>query len=52
VLACMYLAVAVALDCAAHADLEMGMIPVTIREVLRILRGTIIPPPRRDHTHR
>jgi SRSO17 transposase len=51
-LACMYLAVAVALDRAAHAGLEIGLIPVTIPEMLRMLRGTVIPPPRRDHAHR
>ena len=51
-LACMYLAVAVALDRDAHAALEIGLIPVTIPEMLRMLRGTVIPPPRRDHAHR
>jgi SRSO17 transposase len=51
-LACMYLAVAAALDRHAHAALETGLIPVTIPEMLRILRGTVIPPPRRDHAHR
>ena len=51
-LACMYLAVAVALDRDAHAGLETGLIPVTIPEMLRMLRGTVIPPPRRDHAHR
>ena len=48
----MYLAVAVALDRYARAALEMGLIPVTIPEMLRMLRGTAIPPPRRDHAHR
>jgi SRSO17 transposase len=51
-LACMYLAVAVALARDAHAALEIGLIPVTIPEMLRMLRGTVIPPPRRDHAHR
>ena len=51
-LACMYLAVAVALDRDAHAGLEIGLIPVTIPEMLRMLRGTVIPPPRRDRAHR
>jgi SRSO17 transposase len=51
-LACMYLAVAVALDRDAHAGLETGLIPVTIPEMLRMLRGTVIPPPRRDRAHR
>jgi SRSO17 transposase len=48
----MYLAVAAALDRDAHAGLESGLIPVTIPEMLRMLRGTVVPPPRRDHAHR
>jgi SRSO17 transposase len=51
-LACMYLAVAVTLDRDARAGLETGLIPVTIPEMLRMLRGTVIPPPRRDRAHR
>jgi SRSO17 transposase len=51
-LACIYLAVAAALDRNAHAGPETGLIPVTIPEMLRMLRGTVIPPPRRDHVHR
>jgi SRSO17 transposase len=31
---------------------ELGLIPVTIPELLRQLRGTIIPEPRRDQPHR
>jgi hypothetical protein len=27
------------------------MIPVTAPELLRLLRGTVIPPPRRDRAH-
>jgi SRSO17 transposase len=51
-LAFMYLAVAAALDRDAHAGLETGLIPVTVPEMLRMLRGTVIPPPRRDRAHR
>ncbi len=51
-LACMYLAVAVAVDRDTHAGLEIGLIPVTIPEMLRMLRGTVIPPPLRDRAHR
>ena len=51
-LAFIYLAVAAAFDRDAHAGLETGLIPVTIPEMLRMLRGTVIPPPRRDHAHR
>ena len=51
-LACIYLAVTVALDRDTRAGLEIGLIPVTIPEMLRMLRGTVIPPPRRDHAHR
>ena len=29
-----------------------GLIPVTIPELLRQLRGTVIPEPRRDKAHR
>jgi SRSO17 transposase len=47
-----YLAVAVALDRDARAGLEIGLIPVTIPEMLRMLRGTVIPPPRQDRAHR
>ena len=47
-LAYIYLAVAVALDRDTHADLEIGLIPVTVPEMLRMLRGTVISPPRRD----
>jgi SRSO17 transposase len=51
-LAFMYLAVAAALDRDARTGLETGLIPVTIPEMLRMLRGTVVPPPRRDHAHR
>ena len=47
-----YLAVTVALDRGTHAGLETGLIPVTIPEMLRMLRGTVIPLPRRDRAHR
>ena len=30
----------------------LGLIPVTIPELLRQLRGTVIPEPRRDRAHR
>jgi hypothetical protein len=30
----------------------LGLIPVTIPELLRQLRGTVIPDPRRDRDHR
>ena len=29
-----------------------GMIPLTVPELLRQLRGTVIPDPRRDRPHR
>jgi len=32
--------------------MEIGLVPVTIPEMLRMLRGTVIPPPRRDRAHR
>ena len=30
----------------------LGLIPVTVPELLRQLRGTVIPEPRRDKAHR
>jgi SRSO17 transposase len=53
-LAYIYLAVAVALQRHqdASSDLDAGLIPVTVPELLRLLRDTVIPRPRRDHTHR
>ena len=53
-LAYLYLAVAVALqrEHDAGSGLDAGLIPVTIPELQRRLRGTVIPPPRRDRPHR
>jgi SRSO17 transposase len=53
-LAYLYLAVAVALQREQDADsgLDAGLIPVTVPELLRLLRDTVIPPPRRDRAHR
>ncbi len=53
-LACLYLAVTAALQRQheASSDPDTGLIPVTIPELLRLLRGTVIPPPRRDRPHR
>ena len=53
-LAYLYLAVAAASQRQHDADsgLDAGLIPVTIPELLRLLRGTVIPPPRRDRAHR
>jgi len=54
VLAYLYLAVAVTLqrqhDGASGPD--TGLIPVTVPELLRLLRDTVIPPPRRDRPRR
>jgi SRSO17 transposase len=53
-LAYIYLAVAVALqrEHDASSDPDAGLIPVTIPELLRLLRDIVIPPPRRDRAHR
>jgi hypothetical protein len=53
-LAYIYLAVTVAVQRQheAGSDLDAGLIPVTIPELLRLLRDTVIPPPRRDRAHR
>ena len=53
-LAYIYLAVTAAMQRqhdASH-DLNTGLIPVTVPELLRLLRDTVIPPPRRDRAHR
>jgi SRSO17 transposase len=36
----------------AGADAEAEMIAITVPELLRLLRGTLIPPPRQDRAHR
>ena len=52
-LAYIFLAVAAAFQRARDEDAGiLGMIPVTIPELLRQLRGTVIPEPRRDRAHR
>jgi SRSO17 transposase len=53
-LAYIYLAVAVAVQRQhdASSDLDAGLVPVTVPELLRLLRDTVIPPPRRDLPHR
>jgi SRSO17 transposase len=53
-LAYLYLAVAVALQRQqeASSDRDAGLIPVTVPELLRLLRDVVIPPPRRDRAHR
>jgi SRSO17 transposase len=53
-LAYIYLAVAVVLqrEHDAGSDLDAGLIPVTVPELLRLLRDIVIPPPRRDRGHR
>jgi len=51
-LAYTYLAVAAAVQRQHDPGPEAaGLIPVTTPELLRILRGTVIPPPRRDRDH-
>ena len=52
-LAYIFLAVAAAFQRALDEDAGFpGLIPVTIPELLRQLRGTLIPEPRRDQAHR
>ena len=52
-LACAFLAVAAACQRAADSSARMlELIPVTVPELLRQLRGTVIPDPRRDRPHR
>jgi SRSO17 transposase len=53
-LAYIYLAVAAAVQRQQDfsTDLERGLIPITVPELLRLLRGTVIQAPRRDQAHR
>jgi SRSO17 transposase len=52
-LAYIFLAVAAAFQRTRDEDAGiLGLIPVTIPELLRQLRGTVIPEPRRDRAHR
>jgi hypothetical protein len=53
-LAYIYLTIAAAAQRQHEAshDLAAGLIPITVPELLRLLRGTVIPPPRRDRPHR
>ena len=53
-LAYVYLAVTVAVQRQrdSGSDLDAGLIPITVPELLRLLRGAVIPPPRRDRAHR
>jgi SRSO17 transposase len=53
-LAYLYLAVAVAVQRQQEASSgpDAGLIPVTVPELLRLLRDIVIPPPRRDRAHR
>jgi hypothetical protein len=52
-LACAFLAVAAAWQRARDGDAAiLGLVPVTMPELLRQLRGTVLPEPRRDKPHR
>ena len=53
-LACIYLAVTAATcrEGGTGPDSDPGLIPLTIPELLRLLRGAVIPQPRRDPAHR
>jgi SRSO17 transposase len=53
-LAYIYLAIAVAVQRRQEAgsDLDAGLIPITVPELLRLLCDIVIPPPRRDRPHR
>jgi SRSO17 transposase len=52
-LAYIYLAIAAALQRQHDPSPELAeLIPITAPELLRLLRGTVIPPPRGDRAHR
>ena len=46
------IAVAVQRQQEAGSDLDAGLIPITVPELLRLLRDIVIPLPRRDRPHR
>jgi hypothetical protein len=46
-----YLAVALQRQQDAGSGLDAGLIPITVPELLRLLRDTAIPPPGRDRLH-
>ena len=35
----------------AGSDPDTGLIPITVPELLQLLRDIVIPPPRRDRPH-
>jgi SRSO17 transposase len=49
---CLAVAVAVQRQQGASSDLEAGLTPITVPELLRLLRDIVIPPPRRGQAHR
>jgi SRSO17 transposase len=49
---CLAVAVAVQRQHEAGSGPDAGLIPITLPELLRLLRDTVIPPPRRDRAHR
>jgi SRSO17 transposase len=51
-LAYAYLAVTTATEPTGQDKEDTGMIAITVPELLRNIRGTIVPPPRRDPQHR
>jgi hypothetical protein len=53
-LACIYLTVTAAVQRQQEAgqDLDAGLISITVPELLRLLRDSVIPAPRRDWVHR
>jgi SRSO17 transposase len=52
-LAYIYLAIAAAVQRRHDPSPELAeLIPITVPELLRLLRGTVIPPPRRDRPHK
>jgi hypothetical protein len=52
--ACIYLCVAVAVQRQqdTRSDPDAGLIPITVPELLRLLRDTVIPPPCPDRVRR
>ena len=51
-LAYIYLAITTAAYHDSHPSPQADLIPITIPELVRLLRDSVIPPPRRDKPHR
>jgi len=51
-LAALFSGLTVAIYAPGVWSMDAGLIPITVPELLRLLRDAAIPPPRRDRAHR